>query len=118
MPSPSPTVELTDEEQALLDRHFSFYEDLESGARVPTTEAQEHFVEVIRGKARAQTVHEMAYAKHMRLRAQDQEYRYAQREESREYLEAGREEWFSREDHRKLRSRQFADLRKRSRGDD
>ena len=112
------SVELTDEERALLERYFGFYEDLESGARVPTTEAQKHFVEVTRGKARAETVHEMAYAKHMRLRAQDQEYRYAQREESLEHLEAHREEWFSREDHRKLRSRQFADLRKRGRGVD
>lgn len=105
---------LTDEEQALLDRYLDFYEELASGERLPDTEAQKHFVKVTRGKAGADTPHELAYAKYMRQRALDREaqrQRVSQRRESEPPPE-----WFSREDHGKLRGRQFADWMSRRSG--
>ena len=108
------SVEQTDEEQALLDRYLDFYEALAGGERPPDTQAQEHFVKVTRGKAGAETPHELAFAKYMRLRAQDREARRQEMEKRRESEPPA--EWFSREDHRKLRRRQFADWMNRRRG--
>jgi hypothetical protein len=58
---------LTPEEQQLLDKYMSFYRDLETGRRQPETEEQKHFVRVILGQAAAETPHEIAYAKYMRM---------------------------------------------------
>lgn len=100
-------IELTEEEEALLDRYLDFYESLASGDREPTTEAQDHFVKVTRGKAGAATPHELAYAKFMRLRAQTNEANW-QALQAREEPEPP-PEWYSREDHGKLRARQHSD---------
>ena len=108
-------IEFTEEEEALLDRYLDFYESLASGAREPTTEAQRQFVLVTKGKAGASTVHEFAYAKHMRQNAFTREVNWLASESKREAKPAP--EWFGREDYRKLRGRRFADLRKRGRGD-
>jgi len=59
---------LTAEEQQLLDKYIPFYRDLETGRREPETEEQKHFVRVTLGQAVAETPHEMAYAKYMRIR--------------------------------------------------
>ena len=100
---------LTPQEEALLEKHINFYLDLETGRRKPTTEAQEHFVKVSRGLAAAETVHELAFAKHMQLRAAQ---RAARRSESQDGLsDEPRAEWFSREDWYKLRGRQRNDMR-------
>ena len=101
------TIELTDEEQDLLNRYLDFYEALAGGERAPNTEAQEHFVKVAQGKAGAETSRELAYAKYMRQRAQTREARRLEMEKRRESEPPA--EWFSREDHGKLRRRQFAD---------
>jgi uncharacterized protein YifE (UPF0438 family) len=57
----------------LLNRHIKFYRDLETGHRRPRTAAQERFVRMTRGQVAPETVHEAAYAKHMRLRARQHE---------------------------------------------
>jgi len=101
--------ELTPQEEALLERHMDFYRSLETGQRKPTTEAQEHFVRVSRALAAAETIHELAYVKHMSLRAAQ---RAAKRAESEHDSEDGpKAEWFSREDWYKLRGRQRGDMR-------
>jgi uncharacterized protein YifE (UPF0438 family) len=66
------TEDLSEEERTLLRRYLWFYRSLESGRRVPTTEAQRDFVAVCSGLAAAETPHEMAYAKYMRLRPKQQ----------------------------------------------
>lgn len=108
------SFELTDEEHALLDRYLDFYEALASGERPPDAEAQQHFLKVARGKAGAETPHELAYAKLMRQRAQDMETQRQTISERRESQPPP--EWFSREDHGKLRRRQFADWMSRRGG--
>ncbi len=46
---------------ALIARYRAFYLSLDSGARVPTTPAQAHFVGVCRGEAGPRTQHEIAW---------------------------------------------------------
>jgi uncharacterized protein YifE (UPF0438 family) len=108
MPDPDNSCELSAEEEALLHRHMTFYRSLETGQRRPATEAQEHFARVTHGLAAAETIHELAYVKHMRLRAIQRELERQNQE--RECEEAPSPEWFSREDWYKLRGRQRNDI--------
>ena len=55
---------LTQRERSLLRRHLVFYEALASGARVPNTAAQRHFVKVCGGVAEPDTQHEIAFLKY------------------------------------------------------
>jgi len=103
------SCELSPEEEGLLKKHIDFYRDLETGRRQPTTQAQEHFVRVTRGLEAAETVHERAYAKHMRLRAQQ---RAAERSENPpDPADGPTPEWFSRDDWYRSRGRQRGDMR-------
>lgn len=61
--------QLTESEEALIDKHLTFYRELTTGKRQPTTEAQKHFAIVFQGRAKAETEHEIAYAKYLRLEA-------------------------------------------------
>jgi hypothetical protein len=63
----------TADEKHLLKRHVEFYWPLDSGARVPTTDDQRHFVAICRGKTRPRTRHEETYQK---LRAMVTEYHF------------------------------------------
>jgi uncharacterized protein YifE (UPF0438 family) len=111
--NPDP-VQLTPEQQQLLDKHLPFYRDLETGRRRPTTPAQEHFVSFTRGLVPADTEHERAYAQHMRLRAQS---RHAEQgAPPRDPAGGPTEEWFSREDWEKLHKREYSDIMRRARG--
>ena len=60
--------DLTNEERGLITKYISFYEDLESGVREPRSDAQRHFLEVLRGKAPPRTDHEIAFLKHLKRR--------------------------------------------------
>ena len=66
--SGDPSLALTEAERDLLRRYLVCYRALETGLRTPSTEAQEHFVAVCEGREKAETVHEVTYAKYMRLR--------------------------------------------------
>jgi uncharacterized protein YifE (UPF0438 family) len=66
--SSDPSLTLTEDEKELLRRYLPFYRALESGRRKPSTQAQEHFVAVCEGGTKAETQHELAYVKYMRLR--------------------------------------------------
>ena len=104
-------VRLLSEEQALLAKHLDFYRALASGRRKPTTAAQEHFVEVTVGHAAAETSHEFAYVKYLRLCA---EQRDLERAESAELnrdpeLDGPTDGWFTRGDWKKGRGRQRGD---------
>ena len=66
-------LDLSPEEQAVLERYYAFYRALDTGARPPTTAAQEHFVAVCRGRAKAGTTHERAYVKYRMLLAKRRE---------------------------------------------
>jgi hypothetical protein len=59
---------VSNEELDLLSRHLSFYEDLELGIRKPDSDAQHHFLEVIRGRVAPRTKHEIAFWNHMKRR--------------------------------------------------
>jgi len=63
--------QLTAEENALIGRHLPFYEALARGDRRPTSKAQERFVAVFSGRARAESAHEMAYLKYRRRRNEE-----------------------------------------------
>lgn len=65
VPSDEP---MTSEEIGLVKEHIGFYESLELGIREPETDAQRHFLDVIRGRAIPRTKHERAFLKHMRVR--------------------------------------------------
>jgi uncharacterized protein YifE (UPF0438 family) len=59
--------QLTAEEAALVNRYLSFYRALDTGRRVPTTDAQRRFVDVCRCEANAESPHEIAYIKYRML---------------------------------------------------
>jgi uncharacterized protein YifE (UPF0438 family) len=101
-------ADLTPEEERLLGRYLHFYRDLETGQRKPITPAQAHFVRVTLGQSGAETVHESAYAKHMRLRAQWR--RKECQEFDRKPEDGPTEEWFTRADWKKLRRGNFGDM--------
>ncbi len=60
--------DISDQEDDLLRKHLSFYEDLELGIRKPESDAQHHFLAVIKGKATPRTAHEVAFLKHIKRR--------------------------------------------------
>jgi uncharacterized protein YifE (UPF0438 family) len=79
-----PFLRLTQKEKVLLQKYYEFYRALETGTHQPATEAQSHFVAVCRGHAKARTVHEIAYAKYLRIRAvREQEKRALQKAKPR-----------------------------------
>ncbi|MGH7599028.1 MAG: DUF413 domain-containing protein [bacterium] len=63
----------TPQEKVLLYQYYEFYRALETGKRKPSTAAQKHFVAVCQGRAKAETLHEKAYAKYMQLRVTRQQ---------------------------------------------
>lgn len=60
--------DISPEENELLRKHLSFYEELELGLRKPESEAQRHFLDVLKGRATPRTTHEVAFLKHMKRR--------------------------------------------------
>jgi|TARA_B100000315_G_C14567051_1_gene583475 uncharacterized protein YifE (UPF0438 family) len=54
---------LTKDELKLTDRWLKFYRELDSGARLPTTDAQKRFVRVCTEEDTPSTEHELAYIK-------------------------------------------------------
>src|SRR5207249_4966157 len=101
------SLELTAEEKDLLEKYLSFYRALDNGTRQPTTPEQHHFVAVCQARAGAETMHEMAYAKHrMQLakkRAEERDGRVSEIPELPEGLATP--DWFTDEDWYKLRNR-------------
>jgi hypothetical protein len=67
-PTQDPSLMLTNQERSLLERYLPFYRALETGQRAPLTDAQHHFVAACQGRQMAETEHELAYVKFMRLR--------------------------------------------------
>jgi hypothetical protein len=59
---PEAITRLSDEDRRLLVVHYRFYHALDTGARAPSTDAQQRFVAVCRGTAAPVTAHERAYA--------------------------------------------------------
>lgn len=51
-------------QKEILNKYLLFYKSLDCGKRIPTTEAQRHFVSVCRGKSQIQTEHEDIYIKY------------------------------------------------------
>jgi uncharacterized protein YifE (UPF0438 family) len=109
---------LTEEEQMLIDRYLDFYNELATGKRAPKTEAQKHFVAMCSGRAKAETEHELAFAKYRRIRVRQKELE-KQSEVGIPYFEDGypRADWCKRSDWKKMRSGIYSDLRRRQRGD-
>jgi uncharacterized protein YifE (UPF0438 family) len=115
MPESRPNF--TQQEKVLLYKYFEFYRALETGKRKPNTAAQRHFVAVCQGRASAETVHEKAYAKYMRLRAMQRRKQYdetAAQQDIPEYEEGyPRPGWFTDEDWKKKRGQDFAEMNQR-----
>jgi len=63
-------VEFTVAEQELLRQHLRGYERLASGKAPANTEARRHFIAVLQGHVRAETLHEIAFMKYRRWQAQ------------------------------------------------
>jgi len=60
-------MKLSDKEQNLLDKYLWFYMELKEEKRPATTKAQKHFLDVIKGRAKAETPHEIAFIKFLKL---------------------------------------------------
>jgi uncharacterized protein YifE (UPF0438 family) len=111
--------QLTPREEVLLKKHLAFYQLLENGKWNPTTNAQKHFVAICRGHGRAETEHEKAYTKYLRIRALQRREQYAKREAHNgipEYEEGyPRSDWFTDDDWKKMRRQDFVDMNHRRR---
>lgn len=64
---PSSEIELAEDSKGLLEENLNFYRALDTGERVPTTPAQEHFVAVCSGNLAPETSHEVAYMQFKQL---------------------------------------------------
>ena len=58
-------------ERKTLKTYFSFYRSLEIGVRMSKTDAQLHFVEVCKGKATPETIHEKIFLKYILWREEE-----------------------------------------------
>jgi uncharacterized protein YifE (UPF0438 family) len=74
---------LTKEERLLIKRFGKFYKSLETGERLPTSEAQKHFVEVCMCNALPETEHEIAYAKFIGIYPKRESYKITNKDKSR-----------------------------------
>lgn len=103
-----------------LKRYGSAFERLMNGERIPQTPAQEHFIKACRGEVKPETKYEKIWCKYL-ARLQ-----WESVPENRAVMDAA--EWSfpiktpkgfggSREDWKAMRSAQWSDLRKRSRGE-
>lgn len=94
-------IELTKEEQALIDQWLPFYRGLADGTRQPKNRIQEHFAAVFQGKASdpERTPHEIAYAKYLRQAAQGRDGRWADADQEKRAAD----EFGNREDQPKIR---------------
>lgn len=102
------SIGLFSEEQALLSRCLNFYRSLATGRRKAATAAQKHFVEVALGHAGAETLHEFAYIKYVRLLRASAETESHARDSG---LDGPTDGWFTREDWKKSCGRQRRDGR-------
>lgn len=104
------TWSLTPEEAALIERYLDFYRALDRGDRRAESPAQYHFVEVCRCRAKAETVHEVAYFKYRMLSAGR---RAESEDESSAIDEIGegvpKPGWFTDEDWKRMRGQYLSD---------
>lgn len=63
--------ELTEEDIALLRKYETFYKSLDNGDRIPSTEAQRHFVAVCNRRANITTAHERAWMRYKNKKERD-----------------------------------------------
>lgn len=112
------SFEVSPEERRLLEKHISFYEALDHGKRKPKTAAQQHFIDVCKGRTSASTLHESAYMKHKinvaksssNKRRSGSNNRIPENEEG-----TPDDKWFSTEDWKKSRAGQYGDMNKNHR---
>ncbi len=100
------------EEIELLSRYGRQYERLMTGDREPETPGQQRFVEVCRGDAKPESEHEKVWRKYLRrLEWEADPSNLATKGPPRKAIDPS----FggSREEHKAMRSAQFADLRRR-----
>ncbi len=98
----------TPQEKVLLYRYYEFYRALETGKRKPGTAAQKHFVAVCQGRAKAETLHEKAYAKYMQLRVTRQQQSQEGAATQENFLDYAEAPSSTRDDSSKLRRPNFA----------
>jgi uncharacterized protein YifE (UPF0438 family) len=98
--------ELTAAERNLVNNNIDFYTSLSSGKRKPKTEAQRHFLLVCKGKAKANTMHELAFIKYrMELIAFQKEEKKRKEHGVREFEPDHPDgTWFTNNDWEKLHS--------------
>lgn len=98
----------TPQEKVLLYRYYEFYRALETGKRRPSTTAQKHFVAVCQGRAKAETLHEKAYAKYMQLRVAQQTQSQQEAAAQEDFLDYEEESSRPQDNLSKLRRPNFA----------
>jgi uncharacterized protein YifE (UPF0438 family) len=98
----------TPQEKVLLYRYYEFYRALETGKRKPSTAAQKHSVAVCEGRAKAETLHEKAYAKYMQLRVTRQQQPQEEAAAQEDFLDCAEASSPTRDDSNKLRRPNFA----------
>lgn len=108
--------QLTESEEALIDKHLTFYRELAAGERKPATEAQKHFVLVCYGRARAETEHEFAYAKYLRIQAYNRPNQAKISDCIPKYEEGFPHlGWSDERDWKQMKKGNYADMKKRGR---
>jgi very-short-patch-repair endonuclease/uncharacterized protein YifE (UPF0438 family) len=114
----TPITELTEPEKRLIEKHLLFYRALAIGKHKPTTEAQQHFVAMCEGRVKAETEHEIAYVKYMRIQRAYKDSKSAKKEGIPEYEEGlPRPGWSTDDDLKKKRSGNYAEMKKGRRGE-
>jgi hypothetical protein len=107
------TLELTEDEAQLIKKHFKFYRALATREREPRTDPQRHFAAMCEGRGIAETEHELAYAKHMRIMARERDDKNAGEGIPMYEIGVPRSGWCTDSDWKKMRSGNYADMKAR-----
>lgn len=102
----------SEEEIEILEKYGIQFERLTSGERVPVTDAQFRFINVTQGQCEPETIYEKAWDKYTkRLNWEKDPTNKAAMGQLRKMPD-------DRDDWKKMRNRDWADVQKRSRGYD
>ena len=100
------------EEVELLQRHGSAYQRLMKGELPPKTPERQHFLQVCRKEANAETIHEQVWRKYLDRLEWEADPANRAAMGARRHADEG---FGTREDHKKMRKAECADFWKRQR---
>ena len=108
------TLELTREEILLIKKHFRFNSALATREREPQTDSQRHFAAMCEGRCIAETAHEHAYVRHMRLLAGEREGEDDGQDIPQDEVGLPGSGWCTDSDSKKARTGNHVDMKRRN----